>query len=1072
MNYKFLTIFLILFLQIPILSQEPSIQLNEFLASNDSINTDEFGEFEDWVELLNFGNEPINLAGKFLTDDFDNLTKWQFPNSDSSITTIQPNSTILIWLDDDEEQGLLHTNFKLNASGEFIAIVDSNGTTILDSISFPEQNTDISFGRSLTNPSNWLFYKEPTPNAPNTTNGENGFSQPPVFSVEEGKYFPNVQIGFEHSDSQIYYTTDSSDPIVGVSNLFTTPLIINSTTVIRAIAVEEEKFPSKIISKTYFIEENFNLPTISLVTNPPNLWDWETGIYVKGPNAAPNIPHFGANYWMDWEKPASLSYFENDGSKLFQSNLGIKIYGGWSRVFPKKSFSVNFDEKYGMNKLELNIFDEKPHIDSFGSLVLRADARGGIRIKNELIYQFHKEMKSPLGMQTYKPTILYLNGDYWGIYNLMEKKGNAFIEANYGFKEIDMLSNVGNDSLEVLEGDEADYLDLLDFMNQNDITQDSIYEQLKERINFDEYIDFWIFEIYSSKGDTYANIRYWRPKQENGKWHWIGFDYDWWLGLDENTLERMLNEEQGNAIGMWTIGRMIQNPKFRNDFINRFCDYLNTTMKPENAVQIVQDVKNVILAEMPKDLDKWDLDLQEWNNQVDEIIDFVSFRPDTMRSFIQQRFDLGGSSEITLNVGDGQGRIKISTLDLDSFPWNGKYLQGIPVTIEAIPEIGYKFVGWENETLEKTFALNPNQESYSFVANFEKDYDLPIVINEINFQSGESLNSGDWVELVNISEENINLKNWSFLDGNENIFIIEEDFVILPNSCAVICQDSTNFKMAFPQSQNLIGNFNFGLNDLNETVKILDSNSNLMDSVTYSILPPWQFVEKNSELTLQLKDTNLNNTKVESWKVSEIVGGTPGFTETEYSQTLTPVFPVDLTVNSKIINFEWEINDNEEYFYSLNIFNSQFDTVFTELKETKFSFDGTNSIINEQKYYWNVEIDFSNHKIESKTSEFIIKENVENIIKDFEIFQNYPNPFNPTTKIKIAIPQETKVSLKIYNVLGQEVKELLNENLDYGFHEITWNGTNNEGKKVSSGIYFYRFKVDKFTKVKKMLLLR
>lgn len=1079
MNKILITIFLSLFFCISVNAQSSTLLINEFLASNDSVNFDEFDEYDDWIEIYNSGNEPINLSGKFLTDDFEELKKWEIPSTDSTKTTVLPDSTILIWLDDDEVQGILHSNFKLNSDGEFLALVDSNGESIIDSISFQIQRPNISFGRKLNELSKWLFFEEPTPNAPNITNGKNGFSNLPIFTIEEGRFFPNIQVSFENANSEIYFTTDSSDPIVGVSNLYSNPIFLDTTTVIRAITVENEKFPSKIISKTYLIEESFNLPTISLVTNPPNLWDWNTGIYVKGPNAAPNIPHFGANFWMDWEKHSSLSYFEEDGSKVFSTDLGIKIYGGWSRVFPKKSFSINFDKKYDLDKLEINIFEDKPHIDEFGSLVLRADARGGVRIRNELMYQIHKQMKSQLGMQTYKPTVLYLNGEYWGIYNLMEKKGNAFIERNYGYKNIDMLSNVGNDSLEILYGSETEYLNLLDFMNQNDITQDSIYEQLKERINFNEYIDFWIYEIYSSKGDTYANIRYWRPQEEGGKWHWIGFDYDWWLGLNENTLERMLNEEQGNAIGMWTIGRMMKNPKFRNDFINRFCDYLNTTMKPENAVQIVQEVKNVIIEEMPKDLEKWNLDFEEWNNEVDKIIEFVSFRPDSIRSFIKSRFNLEGETEINLNVGSGEGKIKISTLSLETFPWNGKYLQGIPVTIEAIPEIGYKFTGWENEDLEKNFTLNPDSANFAFTANFEREYDLPIVINEINFQSGQELNSGDWIELINISEEKINLKDWSFTDSQNNSFKIHKDFEIKPNSCVVLCQDSLKFEKAFPQSKNFIGNFTFGLNKLNETVKIIDSNSRLIDSLTYSILPPWQFIENNSEFTIQLEDPTLNNTKFENWKISNFKGGTPEFVNFNPPTNINLLTPEnEKEINSNYVYFswntEWEIESNDKLFYNFHLWGNGLDTTLTDLDFEYLENQNEIKLENQKEYFWQIETIFLNDTLKSEINKFTLlyKKQEPIIIENFEIFQNYPNPFNPSTKIKIAIPQKSKVSLKIFNILGQEVKNLLNENLDFGFHEIIWYGTNNEGKNVSSGIYFYKIETSNFREVKKMLLIR
>ena len=134
-----------------------TLVINEFLAANQSINTDEYGDYEDWLEIYYDISGTMNLGGYFLTDDLDEPDKWMFPNME-----ISGEGHLLIWLDDDDEEGPLHTNFKLSASGESLALFDSN-LNLIDSIDFGEQTDNISYGRSPDGSNNWQFFENPTP---------------------------------------------------------------------------------------------------------------------------------------------------------------------------------------------------------------------------------------------------------------------------------------------------------------------------------------------------------------------------------------------------------------------------------------------------------------------------------------------------------------------------------------------------------------------------------------------------------------------------------------------------------------------------------------------------------------------------------------------------------------------------------------------------------------------------------------------------------------------------------------------------------------------------------------------
>jgi len=141
--------------------------INEFLASNDAAYADENGGFDDWFELYNGTEAAINIGGMYVSDDLTDLTNWQIPDTDSTLTIVQPGEFLLIWADEEIDQGVLHVNIKLSGDGEDIALTDADGTTIIDSYTFGVQTTDVSKGRSPDGGATWQFFTVPTPGGPN-----------------------------------------------------------------------------------------------------------------------------------------------------------------------------------------------------------------------------------------------------------------------------------------------------------------------------------------------------------------------------------------------------------------------------------------------------------------------------------------------------------------------------------------------------------------------------------------------------------------------------------------------------------------------------------------------------------------------------------------------------------------------------------------------------------------------------------------------------------------------------------------------------------------------------------------
>ena len=164
---------------------EGNVQINEILAKNNQTNADENGEYDDWLELTLSNDLAADLGGHYLTDSEDNLTKWQFPQATPILNS---GEFMLIWCDEDENQGSLHTNFKLSSGGEFLALVAPDGNTIIDSLTFPEQSSDISYGRSDMY-TNW-DYMMPSPSQQNQLLGLD-MKQNEISSYRLNSIYPN-----------------------------------------------------------------------------------------------------------------------------------------------------------------------------------------------------------------------------------------------------------------------------------------------------------------------------------------------------------------------------------------------------------------------------------------------------------------------------------------------------------------------------------------------------------------------------------------------------------------------------------------------------------------------------------------------------------------------------------------------------------------------------------------------------------------------------------------------------------------------------------------------------------------
>ncbi len=577
----------------PVFAQQ--VFINEIQAGNRTVLADAYGEHDDWVELYNPGTEGINLAGYYLTDNLNEETYWQIPDSDPHATTIRARGYLLFWFDGTPEQGPTHVGARLSRNGEQVGLIAPDGITVIDAVTFPVQHTDISFGRASDGQADWRYFEAPTPGQPNPDTGWAGIAEVPLFGQAPGGYTgPQVvHLSSATPDALIFYSQDGSEPDEIGGTLYTGPLTLTKTTVIRARAYAPDLLPSAIQTGTFLINEFYPYMTVSVTTAPENLWSDEAGIYVEG-----NSEH--GNYFQDWERPAYAEFFDPSGVRVEAQEIDLSMWGGVSRTFPKKPLKLSARG----GKLNYPFFEDKPDLTAVGGVLLDTGIQDYSFARNQVFYSLNRAAGGHIDMQAYRSVMLLLNGEYWGWYNLTERRGADYIQSNYDVGDIDLLRG---DGTRVQAGSNGAYLGLLERLNTLDMQAPEAFDEINRLIDTDNLIDYWIFWVYAGRDDNPVDktksIRFWRPQTSEGRWRWILYDLDQFTEVEVNILADILSHTE--AEGLWLLGRLVQNPTFRDRFVFRFTTLLHTVLTPAHVIEELDRMEAELTPGMPFELARW-----------------------------------------------------------------------------------------------------------------------------------------------------------------------------------------------------------------------------------------------------------------------------------------------------------------------------------------------------------------------------------------------------------------------------------------------------------------------------------
>jgi hypothetical protein len=781
----------LLVLSSPLYSQ---VVINEFSAANFNFVLDNYGEYEDWVELYNTSSSAIDLSGYYLSDRIGNPDKWEIPNG----VTIGANDYLVIWLSDrDEFDGTnVHASFKLTQTRNNEDIVLSNpAEVIIDShlIETPNQGNH-SWGRVGDGATEWGVLTTPTPGSGNV-NVKQSYASKPIIEPAAGFYDAPVEVSISSPDADvmIYYTLDGSTPSIN-STLYGGPFEINTTTVVKTIAISpnEDIPPSFVDFHTFFINDNHTIPVISISGEDlPNLLD--------------------GNQFAE-----PLGYFElfENGERVSDATGEFNKHGNDSWAYPQRGIDyITRDQLGDDHSVKHQVFPEISERDQFQRLIIKAAANdnypfetGGAHIRDAYVHTLSQLAGLDLDERTYKPCVMYLNGEYWGVYEIREKvDDNDYTDYYYdqGRKWIDFIKTWGITWEEY--GSWDDWYDLRNYINTNDMTDPANYAYVTERLNVNSLIDYIILHSHNVSSDWLNwNTGWWRGRKEDGgakKWRYILWDEDATFGHyinftgipDESPNADPCNPEEINPGTDFEghieiFSTLAENEEFFAQYINRYADLNSTYFRCDFMIPLLDSMIAKIEPEMPRQFDRWGGNMSGWQENVQNLRDFIETRCTIIEQGIVDCYEdegITGPYELIINVEpQGTGKVKVNSIEGINYPWNATYYGGIDIELEAIPTQNNQFLYWtvannvfgpDEFSDAITMSLITHDEITAYFSGA-----VPCVepFNLVNDSTFTTMNL-DWDGAENAISYVIRYRPWGSNDDWEVFSNLESDFAIM-----------------------------------------------------------------------------------------------------------------------------------------------------------------------------------------------------------------------------------------------------------------------------------------------------
>ena len=710
---------------------QAQVVINEFSASNYTLGVN--GDNEDYIEFYNQGPTEVDLDGHWLSDNPDNPQMFEIPAG----TTIPAGGYLLVICSNEGEiptnlyvGGNLNTNFKITQTmGESVVFSDPAGN-VLESYTFYEDWTPTQADHSWSRDTDgvggtWKVCTNPTPGNANGGAFYDEYAPTPQFESESGYYAGGTNVTITApAGYDIRYTTDGYAPNAG-SPLYTGPIAVSETTVIRARCFDTSGTfaDSHINTNTYFTgDDSHSIIVVSVSGDGQEDGQWPGG-------------------WGGGEdEPCHIEFFHADGTYWCEGSGDSNEHGNDSNAYPQKGFDYITRDQMGHSYgLLAPLFHVKER-DVYQRLIFKAAANdnypssGGGHIRDAYVQTLSHLADLHIDERTNESCIVYLNGEYWGVYEYREKVDDLDFTTEYYDQPrhfVDFIKTWGGTWVEY--GDDADWMPLVNFVTGQDMTNPDNYDYVTSVYNVMSLIDYYLLNSFTVCADWLNwNTAWWRGRHPDGsgkKWRYALWDMDNTFGHGANytglpsqspDADPCNPESLGNVGGQGHIpifNALMDNEDFWATYINRWADLSNTHFSCENMHAVLDSMIMVIEPEMERHIDRWGGNYDGWVANVDEIHDFIEERcAEMLINGLEDCYDVE-SVTLTLII-DGLGEVQVNSVEIGPYdvPMDATYFAGVPMALTAQESMGEIFLFWE--VLDGDIVLNdPTNPALGFTLN-------------------------------------------------------------------------------------------------------------------------------------------------------------------------------------------------------------------------------------------------------------------------------------------------------------------------------------------------------------------
>ena len=655
-------------------------------------------------------------------------------------------------------------------------------------------------------------------------------------SHQPGFYEKSLSLTITHpSHIRVYYTLDGNTPS-DTAGLYSTALNLNNVTAVSLRIKTDGKMSDTVFVGTYIVGFSTTLPVTTLILPPSDLFDPTEGIYWG--HLSSSGDEIG-NCWKDIEKPAFFEYFNNGRKQEVAQFCGLKIFGGMTRQNPEKSLRVIArKEEYGKGKFKAAFFKTKD-VRSFNSVVLRVSGNEfrGTRFLDMMCSSVAKDLG--IDYLAYQPSVLFVNGQYWGIHNIREKINEDYLESNHDVKQADLLTGTGNPKMGSGDG----YKELLQFLERTDPNIPHYIDSVEKRMSIKNYFNYVIFQIHINNKDSRGNIRYWRSPEKDNKFRWIFYDADLSFGaLPFSFLAKRLSPVETDWFNPpWAtiiLRKLTENKTLRHRFINQYCYLMSTHLSKDSLQNRIQFFRSWLLPEIPRHLVRKDFrsSIGSWEGRINKLMSFADGRAVSAMQDLGNQFGLTSMYNLRIQADAQRGAdISIEENTIPGFPYSGLFFRGVPLSVSvSYIHPRYQFDGWSNGRKDRTLVFENPTDSIQSIQALLSERPVSALRGKLKISAvGLSQKKNAWIYVEQTAASTNDRVCWL-----KNPLSRTDEKIMLPGKHreVIITSDTLIWRKKFPQFNGALIQRKILFNRESVCLYLTDEKEHIADSFVYSIV--------------------------------------------------------------------------------------------------------------------------------------------------------------------------------------------------------------------------------------------